>query len=197
MVDVTGDGLRRTLVYTARALRGRNAGARPGVFALRRDAEGRWHRRTIDDQLPHPLHVDVGQLSADKPGRDLVVGGFNMATVATYRFDGRWVKGELTPPAFSDKPVRKVWNVKTIPLPDQRRDAVLAVCEAGGASALVLWRWRAGRYRGHVVKRFAYSHAMEDRIVWRDMRGDAKPELIIADSGGDQLRVYQLRSSRN
>jgi hypothetical protein len=194
LVDLTGSGTPRALIYTARHLLNRNPASRPGLFWLSPSGEGGpWQRHVIDDSLPHPLHVDTGQLTADGPPRDVVVGGFEVGQVYWYDADEDWQRHALTPPPFADRPVTTIWNVKTVPMPGQPRDAVLAIPEAEGESAMVLFQWDGDRYEGTVLKRLPYGHAMEDRIVSRDLVGDATPELIIADSGGGALRVFRFQ----
>lgn len=195
LFDLNGSGLRRDLIYTARHHLGRNPGSRPGVFWLDApDSNGPWRRHTIDDRLPHPLHVDAGQLTADGPPHDLVVGGFEVSRVYWYDADG-WNRHSLDLPPIAGTRVGRVWNVETVPLPDQRRDAVLAIAEADGESAMVLFQWRGDHYEPTVLEHLPYGHAMEDRILCRDLLGDPMPELIIADSGGGQLRILRFTRS--
>lgn len=194
LLDLTGTGQRRDLVYTARHLLDRNPASKPGLFWLSAsDRDGPWQRHTIDDRLPHPLHVDAGQLTDDGPQHDLVVGGDE--TAYWYDAENEWTRHALSPPSFADGPIDRVWNVKTIPLPDQPRDAVLAIPEIDGESAMVLFQWHEERYEGSVLRRLPYGHAMEDRIVVRDLTDDAMPELIIADSGGGKLRLFRVRTT--
>jgi len=195
LFDLTGSGVQRELIYTARHLLGRNPASRPGLFWLRPSSDGPGQRHVIDDRLPHPLHVDAGQLTADGPPHDLVVSGFEVDRVYWYDADEDWKRHALIPPSFADEPVTRIWNVETIAVPGQRRDAVLAIPEANGTSAMVLFQWHGDRYAGTVLKQLPYGHAMEDRIVVRDLTGDAMPELIIADSGGEALRVFRFRTS--
>lgn len=196
LLDLSGTGQQRDLIYTARHLLDRNPASRPGLFMLRAAGrDGAWQRHTIDDGLPHPLHVDAGQLTGDGPPHDLVVGGFETAHVYWYDAENDWRRHALSPPSFAEGPVDRIWNVKTVPLPDQPRDAVLAIPEIDGQSAMVLFQWHEGRYAGTVLQQLPYGHAMEDRIVVRDLVGNGMPELIIADSGGEKLRVFQLRTA--
>ena len=192
LLDLSGTGRERNLVYTARHLLGRNPASEPGLFWLSPpDGQGPWRRHTIDDLLPHPLHVDAGQLTADGPPHDLVVGGDE--TAYWYDAETDWTRHALSPPAFADGPVDRVWNVKTVPLPGRARDGILTIPEVDGESAMVFYQWREGRYEGAVLRRLPYGHAMEDRIVLRDLTGGPMPELIIADSGGGTLRLFQFR----
>jgi len=194
LFDRSGSGAEQELIYTARHLLGRNPASQPGLFRLSPSGDdGPWQRHVIDDRLPHPLHVDAGQLTADGPPHDLVVGGFEVGHVYWYDADENWQRHALTPPPFADGPVTRIWNVETVPVPGPSRDAVLAIPEVDGTSAMVLFQWDGDRYEGTVLKQLPYGHAMEDRIVVRDLTGDAMPELIIADSGGGRLRVFQLR----
>lgn len=194
LFDLTGSGTQREIIYTARHLLDRNPASQPGLFWLSpSDEGGPWQRHTIDDRLPHPLHVDAGQLTADGPPHDLVVSGFEVGHVYWYDADNHWQRHTLTPPPFADGPVTTIWNVETVPMPGQPRDAVLAIPEVDGTSAMVLFQWDSDRYNGTVLKRLPYGHAMEDRIVVRDLVGDATPELIIADSGGGALRIFRFR----
>lgn len=71
----------------------------------------------------------------------------------------------------------------------------LAISEADGTSAMVLFQWTGREFEARTLKRLPYGHAMEDRILCRDLTGDAMPELIFADSGGAALRIFQFTTS--
>lgn len=196
LFDLSGSGQQRDLVYTARHLLNRNPGSRPGLFWLEApEADGPWQQHTIDDRLPHPLHVDAGRLTEEGPAHDLVISGFDVSEVYWYDSDEDWERHSLSLPAIDGTEVGRVWNVEAVPLPDQRRDAVLAITEADGTSAMVLFQWNGQEYEPRTLKRLPYGHAMEDRILHQDLTGDAMPELIIADSGGAALRIFQFTTS--
>ena len=198
LFDLSGSGEQRDLIYTARHLLDRNPGSKPGLFWLEApEDDARWRRHTIDDRLPHPLHVDYGRLTDAGPPHDLVVSGFDVSNVYWYEAAADWKRHSLPSPAIDGAEVERVWNVKLIPLPDRRRDAVLAITEADGTSAMVLFQWNGRQFEPTTLKRLPYGHAMEDRILCRDLAGDALPELIIADSGGAALRIFQFTTADN
>lgn len=196
LFDFTGSGTERDLIYTARHLLDRNPGSRPGLFWLEAPGRnGQWQRHTIDDRLPHPLHVDAGQLTDEGPPHDLVVSGFEVSEVYWYEAETNWERHSLPLPRLDGQDVERVWNVETVPFPGQRRDAVMAIPEADGESAMVLFQWDENGFEPTILKRLPYGHAMEDRILCRDLIGGALPELIIADSGGAALRIFQLTTT--
>lgn len=193
-LDLNGDGKARELVFTARHTTGRNPGSRPGIFWLEPSGAvtARWRKHAIATDLPHPLHVDAGRLNESGPAHDIVVGGFQTESVHAYHAGADWQHHKLTPPRFAGRSITEIWNVKALDLPGDRRDAVLAVAADERESAVVLFEWADGRYRANVIKQYNYVHAMEDRIIPRDLTGDGWPELIIPDSGGGRLRVMKL-----
>lgn len=198
LFDLSGSGQQRDLIYTARHLLDRNPASQPGLFWLEAsEGEKQWQRHTIDDWPPHPLHVDAGSLTEEPAPHDLVLGGFDVSQVYWYEGAAEWERHSLPLPPIDSTEVGRVWNVKTVPLPDQRRDAVLAVTEAEGTSAMVLFQWNGRQFEPRILKRLPYGHAMEDRILSRDLIGDARPELIIADSGGAALRIFQFTTSED
>jgi hypothetical protein len=187
-----------TILFTARHQLERNPGSRPGLFQLRRDDRDRetWNERAIDQSLNHPLHVDIGNLSGNEATADAVVGGLETRHIHWYDRDEDWKRHRLKVPAFSDNPVSHIWNVETVPVKWASRDLILAVVEAKQQSAIFTFQWRDGRYHPRLLKRLNYGHAMEDRIVCRDLTDDGQVELIIADSGGDRVRIFELRINR-
>lgn len=194
LFDLGDTGTQRDLIYTARHLLGRNPASHPGLFWLEAPhADDSWTRHSIDERLPHPLHVDAGQLTENGPPHDLVVGGFEVDQVYWYEADDDWHRHALALPSLNGTAVGRVWNVKTVPLPGRRRDAVLSIPEADGESAMVLFQWRGDGFEPTILRRLPYGHAMEDRILLRDLVGDDTPELIIADSGGGALRLFRFR----
>lgn len=193
-MDVNMDGRAREIIYTARNLEHRNAGARPGVFWIEPDGapSTRWRRHTIDTTLSHPLHVDIGRFSEDSPRRDLVVGGFDTEQLYVYEWTNSWDRHALDLPQIYETEFREIWNVKAIPVEEHERDAILAVLSQEAGSAMVLYQYRDGRYRSQVIREMPYTHPLDDRLILRDLTGDDRPELIVPDSGGNQLSLYQF-----
>lgn len=197
-IDASGDGTAREILYTARNIKGRNAGARPGLFwiAPGEDPTAPWERHAVDTTLAHPLHVDVGQFSSRGASPDAIVGGFDTKQVHYYTGADSWRRRALDLSTLDGEPFNKVWNVKALPLPDRRRDAMLVIpSRPSGESAIVLYQPRDGQYRGQIVTRLAYSHPMEDRLVLHDLIGDGRPEIIVPDSGGDKLTIFRLEAA--
>lgn len=197
-IDASGDGTAREILYTARNIKGRNAGARPGLFwvAPGEDPSAQWERHTVDTTLAHPLHVDVGQFSSRGAPRDAIVGGFDTKQVHYYTGADSWRRHELDLSTLDGEPFNKIWNVKALPLPDRRCDAMLVIpSRPRGESAIVLYQPRNGQYQGQIVKRLAYSHPMEDRLVLHDLTGDEYPEIIVPDSGGDKLTIFRIEEA--
>lgn len=193
-LDINEDGRDREIIYTARNLENRNSGARPGVFWIEPGgaSTAHWHRHAIDTTLVHPLHVDIGRFSGDTARRDLVVGGFDTQQLYFYTWTNSWHSHKLDLPQIDEKEFREIWNVKAIPVGKQKRDAMLAVLSQEAGSAMVLFQYREGRYRSHVVRQMSYTHPMDDRLVLRDLTGNGRPELIVPDSGGNRLSVYRF-----
>lgn len=193
-MDVDGDGQAREIIYTARNLQNRNAGAQPGLFWIEpgRDPTARWQRHAIDTRLTHPLHVDVGRFSAQGEGRDLVVGGFETQQLHVYASADSWRRHALDLPKVDSKPFSEIWNVKAVPLAERERDAMLVVLSRPDGSAMVLYQYRAGQYRSRVVRRMGYTHPMDDRLILHDLTADGRPELIVPDSGGGRLAIFQF-----
>lgn len=196
-IDVSGDGTAREILYTARNIKGRNAGARPGLFWIKpgEDPTAQWERHTVDTTLSHPLHVDVGQFSPSGAPRDAIVGGFDTRQAHYYTGADSWRRHELDLSTLDGEPFNKIWNVKALPLPDRRRDAMLVIPSRSSESAIVLYQPRDGQYRGQIVKQLAYSHPMEDRLVLHDLTGDEYPEIIVPDSGGDKLTIFRVEGA--
>lgn len=196
-IDANGDGRAREVIYTARNLQSRNAGARPGLFWAE-PASGpaaRWTRHAIDTSLTHPLHVDGGQFSAQGKSRDLIVGGFEIRQLHVYTWADSWRRHALDLPEVGGKTFNEIWNVKAIPIPERKRDAMLAVLSRPGESAMVLFQHRKGQYRSQVVRRMSYTHPMDDRLILRDLTKDGRLELIVADSGGGELAIFRFEGA--
>lgn len=193
-IDVSGDGSAHEILYTARNMKGRNAGARPGLFWIEPgdNPTARWKRHIVDTTLAHPLHVDVGQFSSHGASRDAIVGGFDAKQVHYYTGADSWRRHGLDLPGFDGESLTQIWNVKALPLPGRRRDAMLVIFSRSAGSAIALYQPRGGQYRGQVVKRLAYSHPMEDRLVLHDLTGDGYPEVLVPDSGGDKLTIFRI-----
>lgn len=193
-LDVNEDGRASEIIYTARNLQNRNAGARPGLFWIEPgDAPTTdWHRHAIDTTLVHPLHVDVGRFSSGPERRDLIIGGFDTQQVHFYTWNASWDRHALELPEIDGKEFREIWNVKAIPVGEQRRDAMLVVVSQEAGSAMVLFQYREGQYQSQVVRQMPYTHPMDDRLVLRDLTGNDRPELIVPDSGGNRLSIFRF-----
>lgn len=75
-VDLSGNGRADDIVFSARHTTSRNPASRPGVFWLEpaSDVTQPWIHHVIDETLPHPVQVDMGDLSGEGHGLDLAVG---------------------------------------------------------------------------------------------------------------------------
>lgn len=193
-IDASGDGTAHEILYTARNIKNRNAGARPGLFWIEpgNAPTAHWKRHVVDATLAHPLHVDVGRFSSRGPSRDAIVGGFDAKQVHYYTWTDSWRRHGLDLPTLDGASLTDIWNVKALPLPNHRRDAMLVIFSRSTGSAMALYQPQGGQYRGRIVKRLSYSHPMEDRLVLHDLTGDEYPELIVPDSGGDKLTIFQI-----
>lgn len=197
-MDVNEDGAAREIVYTGRSIKNRNAGARPGLFWLApgEDPTAPWQRHAIDTSLTHPLHVDRGQFSVgSSEQRDLVVGGFDTPKLHYYTWTSSWQRHALDLPTVSDWMFNEIWNVKALPGSGQARDAILAVLSQKKGSAMVVFQHQEGQYESRVLKELPYTHPMDDRLLLHDLTGDDDPELIVPDSGGGRLVIFQIERS--
>lgn len=196
-VDLNSNGRATDLVFTARNLKARNPGARPGVFWLEEpsnpaDRTQPWKRHTVDDTLTHPLHVDVGDLSGRGHGQDLVVGGFDTHHVYWYSFSEGWKRHALPLPVLDGELPDKVWNVKTTRF-DGGRDGILTPVTRGQKGALLHFEFMGERYEPNLLRRIDYDHPMEDRIVLHDLDGDGLAEAFIPDSGSGRSRFVWIK----
>lgn len=198
LLDMNDSGNAREIVYTARNIQARNAGAQPGLFWIEPGPtlQSDWRRRTVDTTLAHPLHVDAGRLSEGTEDRDLVVGGFETQQLRYYLADEVWRRHARDLPEIEGAPPTNIWNVRTIPRGGRSPDAMLTIVSRDETTAIVLFEYRKGRYRSRVLKQLPYTHAMEDRLVLQDLIGDGWPELIVPDSGGDTLRIFRFRGQK-
>lgn len=192
-VDLAGAGRDEDIVFTARNLTRRNAGARPGVYWLEAPAEWAvpWTVHRIDDSLPHPLHVDAGDFSGDGNSLDVVAGGFSVAELHWWRFAEGWARARVPlPEAPGGGPIERIWNVKALPHGGPR-DGLLVPATDGARGALWFLRFHDGAYRAQELMRFDYDHPMDDRILLHDLNGDGRKEIVIPDSGprADRLLV--------
>lgn len=193
-IDANGDGRAQEILYTARNLRNRNAGAKPGVFWIEpgRTPTAPWQRHAVDTTLSHPLHLDLGQFSEARTERDLIVGGFGTTQLHYYTWTDSWRQHAVDLPTVEGAPFEEIWNVRAVPVPQRDRDAMLAVLSRAEGSAMALYQYRDGQYRGRVVRRMPYTHPMDDRLLLHDLTGDGHPEMIAADSGGGSLTIFRL-----
>ncbi len=199
-MDMGGDGIAADLVYTARRMPSRNPATKPGLYWIEiADAPTTPAiRRLIDDTLPHPLHLDMGNLGGSKQGGDLVVGGFDTTVIYWYERSENWRRHEIPlPEEVNGATPNRVWNVKTFPLPGNR-DALLAPITDGNRGALVCFEYLDGAYRPNVLMPLDYPHPMDDRILLYDLSGDGVPEAIIPDSGSgvDRLVIIRFKIGR-
>ncbi len=194
-VDLNGNGRATDLVFTARALRSRNAGAKPGLFWLEEPADvtGPWKRHTIDGNLAHPTHTDLGDFSGEGHGNDVVVGGPESKVVAWYQFSDGWRRHEIPLPEIAPGvQANHLWNVRAVPYGGPR-DAILTPANRGNRGALLLFEFVDGAYRPNRLLPIDYGHPMDDRIVLWDLDGDGQAEAIIPDSGPGVNRLWILK----
>lgn len=196
-IDANDDGHAREIVYTGRNIKNRNPGAKPGLFWIEPgdDPATPWQRHAIDTTLTHPLHVDVGRFSSSGPHRDLVVGGFETETLSYYTWTPSWHRHDLDLPALGGPPFTEIWNVKALPLPRSQHDAMLAVLSRPSGSAIVVYSPHDGQYQPRVLRKTSYTHPLDDRLILHDLTGDDYPEMIVPDSGGGTLSIYQFETS--
>lgn len=198
--DFSGNGKAEDIVFTARRLLKRNPGAKPGLFWMEpaEDVTGIWKVHPIDETIPHPLHVDMGDLSGEGHGLDLVVGGFDTRLIYWYEYSKGWKRHELKIPAVNDVDPDLVWNVKTIRLGSGRESIIAPVTKRGtNRGALLFYDYTAGLFQPVNLRNINYNHPMDDRIVLFDITGDGQAELFIPDSGPhiDLLHILLLRRS--
>ncbi len=184
--DWTGNGSATDIVYTARNILSRNAGARPGLFLLEVDNDAFFAptRHVIDTDIPHPLHVDFGDISGEGHGKDLVIGGFDTRILYWYAWADAWERHEIVLPEVSGATPRRIWNVKTLPLPGNR-DALLMPITNTNKGALLCYEYVDGAYRPNTLMELNYRHPIDDRIILHDLSGNGIPEAIMPDSGVD------------
>lgn len=207
-IDISGNGAAVDIVFTARHLSSRNPGSRPGLFWMEppEDVTEPWTVHAIDETLPHPLHVDLGDLSGDGHGRDLVVGGFDTDTIYWYEFSNDWQRHELEVPEIDGIQPNRVWNVKTVRLGGEREAIFAAVNaefygqdnpdrEEGGA--WLLYEHVNGKFQPYVLRKIDYRHPTDDRILLFDVTGDGQAELFLPDSGVDVDRLHIWRLGRD
>jgi hypothetical protein len=151
-----------------------------------------WKRHTVDDTLPHPLHVDVGDLSGRGHGQDLVVGGFDTHHVYWYSFSESWKRHALSLPVLDGELPDKVWNVKTTRF-SGGRDGILAPVTRGQKGALLHFEFTGERYELNLLRRIDYDHPMDDRIVLHDLDDDGLAEAFIPDSGSGRSRFVWIK----
>ena len=195
-LDMSGNGQETDIVYTARRMPRRNPGTRPGLYWLEitDGLEGPITRHVIDETLPHPLQVDVGDLSGAGHDLDLVVGGFDTDIIYWFERSQDWQRHEIPLPAeVNDVTPDRVWNIKPIPVPGSR-DALLAPITGNGRGALMCFEYIDGAYRPNVLMLLDYTHPMDDRVILHDLTGNGIPEAIIPDSGPgiDRLLIIQF-----
>lgn len=195
--DMSGNGMDTDIVYTARNIPRRNPGATPGLYWLEINdgLDSPAIRHVVDDALPHPLQVDVGDLSGDGHGTDLVVGGFNTTIIYWYERSADWRRHEIPLPGeVNGVAPNRIWNIKPIPLPGNR-DALLTPVTNGNKGALMCFEYLNGAYRPNVLMLLDYSHPMDDRIILHDLSGNGVPEAVIPDSGPgiDRLLIVEFR----
>lgn len=196
-VDLSGDGREVDIVFSARNIKSRNPGARPGVFWLRPPANVTepWTRHTIDDSLAHPLHVDLGDFSGHGHGKDVVVGGFDTEHVQWYSFSDDWQRRSLPVPEIDGVQPNRVWNVKAARL-GGRRDGILAPVCRGQRGALIFFEFTGDRHEANILRSIDYGHPMEDRIILHDIDGDGLEEAFLPDSGTGNSSFVWIRFQR-
>lgn len=195
-IDLLGRGRPDQIVFTARNLRNRNQGARPGLFILSPppgDPTQAWETHVVDDAVAHPLHVDFGDLNGDGLPRELVLGGFATQSVYWYeKVESEWIRHDIAlPDPLNGESPQQVWNVKTYPLPGGGRDAILVPATGRSRGALLAYEYIEGRYRANPLMSLDYHHPMDDRIILADLDGAELPVALIPDSGTgvDYLRI--------
>jgi hypothetical protein len=199
-VDLSGNGDATDIVFTARHLISRNPGSKPGLYWLEpaEDVTDTWILHTIDTAIPHPLHVDMGDLSGLGHGKDLVVSGFDTDIIYWYDFSEGWERHELEVPAINGFEPNRVWNVKTIRLGGPREGILAPVVEQGpNEGALLYYEFANGQFEPHILRELDYTHPMDDRIMLFDLTGDGQAEIFIPDSGPDIDTLHILRMSRD
>lgn len=199
--DLSGNGEATDIVFTARNLRSRNPGARPGLFWMTpgADVTQPWTVHTIDDTLPHPLHVDMGNFSGAGHGLDLVVSGFNTQIIYWFAYSDNWKRHELQVPRVNGVQPDRVWNVKAIPLgraPEGKRDAIFAPLNRGNRGAVLWYEFDDQRYQPHVLRLLDYGHPMDDDILLHDVTGDGQLEAFVPDSGPGVNKLHIFRFGR-
>lgn len=198
--DISGNGAATDIVFTARHLVNRNPGSKPGLFWLEphADVTANWTVHTIDTTIPHPLHVDMGDLSGEGHGMDLVVSGFDTDTIYWYEFSENWKRHELKVPVVNGFEPNRVWNVKTMRLGGPREGIISPVVEQGpNQGALLYYEFVDGRFEPFILRELDYTHPMDDKIMLYDLTGDGQTEILIPDSGPNIHVLHILRIGRN
>lgn len=195
--DLNGNGRHRDIVFTARNLPARNPGARPGLYWIEQPEQltEPWTLHPIDDRLPHPLQVDMGDLNGDGSDLDLVVGGFETRVIYWYASGRNWQRYEIPlPPEVNGFSPDGVWNVKTARFCGADRDGILApVTQRRGGGGLLYFRFVDGAFQPVTLMNIDYDHPMDDRMILHDVTGDGRPEVLAPDSGTHANRLLILR----
>jgi len=195
-LDMSGNGHATDIVYTARNIRSRNPGARPGLYWLEAPASpgDPWTRHIIDPTLNHPLHVAVGDLNGNGVRMDLVVGGFDTDAIYWYEHATGWARHRLPlPTVVNGNAPNRVWNVQTLPL-GNGQDAILApVTGDERRGALLLFEPIGGVFMANTLMTIDYGHPIDDRILLYDLDGDGQLEAIMPDSGPGQNRLLIVK----
>lgn len=200
-MDFSGDDQRTDIVFTARHLINRNPGSRPGLFWMQpgEDVRAPWKVHTIDDSLPHPLHVDTGDLQGNGDDRDLVVGGFDTERLYYYYFvpeERGWTRHDVSLPALDAIQLDTIWNVKALRLGGDR-DSIFVAASKGDVGAWMLYDFTGQQYEPRILRELNYPHPTEDRILLHDVTGDGQAELFLPDSGPGVNRLHILRLRRD
>jgi hypothetical protein len=191
-VDLGGNGRATDIVFSARNLTQRNPGAQPGVFWLEEPENvfGEWARHDIDRTLNHPLHIDLGDLSGNGHGHDVVVGGFHTPAVYWYEFSNGWRRHALPlPEEVNGVAPNRVWNVKALNM-GSSRDGVLAIVAEDEKSSAMVYYPMDNPASPSLLRLMDYNHPMEDRIILYDLEGDGVEEAFIPDSGTGSDRLF-------
>jgi hypothetical protein len=184
-IDISGNGDPTDIIFTARHMPNRNQGSKPGLFWLEptSDVTEIWKVHTIDTTLSHPLQVDLGDLSGEGHGWDLVVASIS-DMIYWYEFNADWKRHVLEVPVINGQQPDRVWNIKTVSL-NGGRDGILApvIRQEARQGALIFYDFVYDRYRPIILRDIKYAHPMDDRMLLHDVTGDGKYEIFIPDSG--------------